>query len=80
MARPFSGDPRGTADATLSIGIGPVFFPSAVTAALAVPGSVTAVVAIGLVGALLAIGRRHGRPTGATLITLYLGVYYAMLA
>lgn len=67
-------------DATLSIGIGPLFFPTAVTAGLAVTGSITAIFAMGLVGAVLAASRTHNRVTGGTLILAYVAVYFVMLS
>ncbi|MCG8469429.1 MAG: hypothetical protein MJB57_14690 [Gemmatimonadetes bacterium] len=67
-------------DATLSIGIGPLLFPTPVTAELAVSGSIAAIVALGLVAAILGLSRHHTRWSGATLIALYVGVYFVLLA
>ncbi len=67
-------------DASLSIGIGPLFFPTAITASLAVTGSITAIAAMGLVGAVLAVGRVHNRTTGGIFVLAYLAVYYVMLS
>lgn len=67
-------------DSTLSIGIGPLLFPTAVTASLAVTGSITAVVVLGLVALIMALASRHNRLTGSALVALYLGVYYVMLS
>jgi cation:H+ antiporter len=67
-------------DSTLSIGIGPLFFPTAVTAGLAVTGSIAAIVGIGIVGAVLALWRKHNRITGGLFLALYVGLYFALLA
>ncbi len=67
-------------DATLSIGIGPLFFPTAVTASLAVAGSITALFAMGLVGVVLAASRVHNRITGSIFVLAYVAVYFVMLS
>jgi cation:H+ antiporter len=67
------GDALGSSmvDASLSIGIGPLFFPAEVTPRLAVAGSVYSLVAVGVVGALLAARRRHDRRSSVVLFALY---------
>ncbi|MDH3248613.1 MAG: hypothetical protein OEQ47_06610, partial [Acidimicrobiia bacterium] len=75
------GDILGSSlvDATLSIGIGPSLFPTAVDAETAVVGGLYTAVAIGMVTVLLSTTRRHGRLTGAALIALYLLSYVVVL-
>jgi cation:H+ antiporter len=74
------GDALGSSliDATLSIGIGPIVAPAAVTARLALIGSVYTFIAVLLVGALLAARRRHDRVSGALLVGLY-GLSYVVI-
>ncbi|MDH5759581.1 MAG: hypothetical protein OEZ65_08320 [Gemmatimonadota bacterium] len=66
-------------DATLSIGIGPLFFPSAVTATLVTRGSLTAIGVMVFVALLAVVARRHTRVTGMALVGLYVGVYFVLL-
>jgi cation:H+ antiporter len=74
------GDAMGSSlvDATLSIGVGPVVQPAPVTPRLAVVGSVYALVAVGIVGGLLAVRRRLDRWSAGVLLGLY-GLSYAVL-
>jgi cation:H+ antiporter len=76
------GDALGSSliDATLSIGIGPIVAPAEVTPRLAVVGSLYALVAVGLVGALLGARRRHDRRSGAVLIGLYALAYVVLIS
>ncbi len=76
------GDAVGSSlvDTTLSIGIGPLLFPVAVTASFAVEASLAAMAAVAIVVALLATRRRHGRITGAVLVLVYLAFYPILLA
>lgn len=76
------GDAMGASfiDATLAMGIGPIFAPVAVTSVLAVFGSLAAAAAVGLVALLLAIRGTHTRSTGLVLIVLYLILYVVLLA
>jgi cation:H+ antiporter len=76
------GDALGSSliDATLSIGIGPIVAPAAVTARLAVIGSVYTFIAVLLVGAFLAARRRHDRVSGALLVGLYALSYVVIIA
>jgi cation:H+ antiporter len=75
------GDALGSSmvDATLSIGAGPIVAPAAVTARLAVVGSLYTLLAVAAVGALLALRRRHDRRSGAVLIGIYLLAYFVLL-
>jgi cation:H+ antiporter len=76
------GDALGSSlvDATLSIGIGPIVAPAAVTARLAVVGALYALIAVAVVGLVLGIRRRHDRRSAAVLIGLYLLAYAVLLA
>jgi cation:H+ antiporter len=76
------GDALGSSliDATLSIGIGPLVAPAAVTAGLAVTAAVYTLGATGVVGALLGGRRRHDRRSMAVLLGLYLLAYAVLLS
>jgi cation:H+ antiporter len=76
------GDALGSSliDATLSIGIGPLVAPAAVTAGLAVTAALYTLGATGVVGALLGGRRRHDRRSMAVLIGLYLLAYAVLLS
>lgn len=67
-------------DATLSIGIGPLLAPTAVTAALAVRGGLAAAVVVAAVTLLLSLRARHTRVTGTVLLLLYAAFYPLMLS
>lgn len=67
-------------DATLSVGIGPLVAPTAVTAALAVRGGIAAAVIVGAVVLLLGTLGRHTRATGLVLLALYAAFYPLLLA
>jgi cation:H+ antiporter len=75
------GDALGSSliDATLSIGIGPLLFPAAVTADLAVTAAVYTLGAIGVVGAILVWRRRHDRRSAVALLALYALSYFVVL-
>lgn len=75
------GDALGSSfvDATLSIGIGPLIAPVAVTTSLVVPGSLAAAGAIGIVALVLAIRGRHDWKSGNAFILLYLAFYFLLL-
>jgi cation:H+ antiporter len=75
------GDILGSSlvDATLSIGIGPSFFPTPIDAEAAVIGGLYTAVAVGMVTVLLSTTRRHGRLTGTALIAIYLLSYVVIL-
>jgi cation:H+ antiporter len=76
------GDALGSSliDSTLSIGVGPIVAPAAVTARLAVLASLYTLGAILVVGALLVARRRHDRRGGAVLIGLYALSYVVLVA
>ncbi len=75
------GDILGSSfvDATLSIGIGPLLFPTPIDAETAVVGGLYTAVAVGFVTMLLSTTRRHNRVTGTALIALYLLGYVVVL-
>jgi len=66
-------------DASLSIGIGPLVSPTAVTASLALRGAVTTMVVVALVGLILSLTHRHNRITGVIFLLFYIGIYVALL-
>jgi cation:H+ antiporter len=76
------GDALGSSlvDATLSIGIGPVVEPAPVTARLAVTATLYTAIAISIVGALLAIRKRHDRFSAPVLIGLYALSYVVVIS
>jgi cation:H+ antiporter len=67
------GDAVGSSlvDSTLSIGAGPIVAPAEVTPGLAVPATVYSLIAVALVGGLLAGRRRHDRLSAVVLMGLY---------
>ncbi len=67
-------------DASLSISAGPLLAPTLVTAALAVKGAILAIAVVLITTAVLALRQRHDRWSGALLLLLYGGVYYALIA
>lgn len=67
-------------DATLSIAAGPLIAPTAVTTALAVRGSIIAMVVMALATAVVGLRRRHDRWSGVFLLLLYGAVYIAFFA
>ena len=75
------GDALGSSliDATLSIGIGPIVAPAEVTPRLAVVGSLYTLAAVGTVGMLLALRRRHDRVSGVVLVSLYALAYVVLI-
>lgn len=76
------GDALGSSmiDATLSIGIGPIVAPAEVTPRLAVVGSLYALAAVGIVGLLLGLRRRHDGRSGIVLMSLYLFAYVVLIS
>jgi cation:H+ antiporter len=74
------GDALGSSliDATLSIGAGPLVAPAAVTARLAVVGSLYALVAVAVVGTILSVRRLHDRRSAAACLVLYLLAYFVV--
>lgn len=75
------GDALGSSflDSTLSIGIGPLIAPVAVTASFAVKGSLVAAAAIGMVALVLSLRGRHDWRSGTAFILMYLGFYVVLL-
>lgn len=67
-------------DGTLSIGIGPLFFPVAVTGALAMRGAMTAIGAVTIAALLLLTWQRIDRRIGVALLVTYLLMYASFLA
>lgn len=76
------GDVFGSSliDATLSIGIGPLIAPTAVTPGLAVRGGLGALAVAAIVTVVLGVRRRHSRLTGVLLLGLYVGLYVVVLS
>jgi cation:H+ antiporter len=74
------GDALGSSlvDSTLSIGAGPAVAPADVTTRLAVVGTLYTLAAVAIVGAILALRRRHDRLSAFMLIALY-ALSYAVL-
>ena len=66
-------------DASLSVAIGPLIAPTAITASLAVRGSIVALVAISAATVLLAFTRRVDWRIGSILLMIYAGFYVALL-
>jgi cation:H+ antiporter len=71
------GDVLGSCfvDASLSLGIGPLLFPVAVSAAYALKGSAVAAAAMLLIAGLLGLRRRHDLGSGLVLMAAYLLAY-----
>lgn len=76
------GDVFGSSmvDATLSIGIGPLIAPTAVTAELAVRGSLVAAGVIGLATLIVVGRRRHTWASGIALLVVYALTYPILLS
>jgi cation:H+ antiporter len=75
------GDALGSSlvDSTLSIGVGPLVAPADVTTRLALVGTVYTLVAVGGVGLILGLRRRHDRLSATVLMSLYLLSYGILL-
>lgn len=75
------GDAFGSSlsDSSLTIGVGGLTEPAAVTARTAVIGSVYSILAIGVVAALLVARRRHDRLSGAVFVGLYAFAFVVLL-
>lgn len=75
------GDAFGSSlvDATVSLGIGPLFFPIVVDASRAVPGGLYAAVAVALVTLLLGWRTIHDRRSGVAALLLYAAAYFVVL-
>jgi cation:H+ antiporter len=76
------GDALGSSliDATLSIGVGPIVAPAAVTARLAVTAAVYTLAAVAVVGLVLIARRRHDRVSAALLMALYSLSYVVLIS
>ena len=76
------GDAVGSSlvDATLSIGAGPLVAPADVTPRLALSGTFYTLAAVAVVGALLAVRRRHDRYSAPVLIAIYAISYVVLLS
>lgn len=76
------GDAMGASfiDSTLAIGIGPLLAPIAVTAELAIPGSLAAAGAVGIVALVLAFRGTHDWKTGVPFLLLYVAFYVLLLS
>lgn len=76
------GDVFGSSlvDATLSIGIGPLVMPTAVTAGLALRGGLGALTAVAIVTLILSLRSRHTKVTGLLLLILYGALYVLLLS
>jgi cation:H+ antiporter len=75
------GDAFGSSlvDATLTIGVGGLVKPADISTGLAVTGAVYSMVAVGVVGAMLAIRRRHDRVSGGVFVGLYFAAYAVLI-
>lgn len=71
------GDAIGSSfvDSTLSLGIGPLVAPITVTASVAVVGSLTAAVAVGLAVLTLTLRKEHTWASGVVLIAIFVLAY-----
>jgi cation:H+ antiporter len=67
-------------DSSLSVGIGPLIAPTAVTAALAVRGAIVAIAVMFLASVVLWVRQKHDRWSGAFLLALYAAVYVMLIA
>ena len=65
-------------DSTLSIGIGQVFFPQAVTAELAVPTVLYTLIVSIIVIIVIAVRQKMDKKAGVFFILLYLGAYFLL--
>jgi cation:H+ antiporter len=75
------GDVLGSCmvDATLSIGIGPLFSPGPISAGLAVRGTAVTAIAVLLATGLLAYRGRHDRRSAVLLLAVYGATYYLLV-
>ena len=75
------GDVLGAslADSSLSIGIGPLIAPTAITANLAVTSALGGAVALLIIAAMMSRFERHNRWTGLALLGLYAAFYPLLL-
>lgn len=75
------GDAFGSslADSSLTVGVGGLTAPAAVTARLAVIGAVYSLLSVAVVAVLLAVRRRHDRWSGFVFVGLYLLSYLVLI-
>jgi cation:H+ antiporter len=75
------GDAFGSSlvDATLTVGVGGLVAPAEVTSGLAITGAVYSLLAVAVVGGLLALRRRHDRRSGLVFIALYAFAYLVLI-
>lgn len=75
------GDAFGSSlvDATLTVGVGGLVRPADISTGLAVTGALYSMAAVGVVGAMLAIRRRHDRTSGAVFVGLYFAAYAVLI-
>ncbi len=75
------GDVLGSSfvDATLSISIGPLLFPTAIDGRLALTGAVVAAGSAVVVGLLIGRGGEHTRPMGGVLLVVYAAIWAILL-
>jgi cation:H+ antiporter len=66
-------------DSTLSVAIGPLIAPTAITASLALRGGIVVAVAVALSTLVLASSGRHNVKTGLALLLLYAATYPALV-
>jgi cation:H+ antiporter len=76
------GDALGSSliDSTLSIGVGPVVAPAAVTSDLGVTAALYTLAAVAIVGIVLVARRRHDRVSAVVLMGLYALSYAVLIA
>lgn len=67
-------------DSTLSISVGPLVAPTAITASLAVRGALIGATMVGAVVVLLSLTRQHSRWTGAGCLGLWILAYVLLVA
>lgn len=75
------GDAFGSSlsDSSLTIGVGALTAPAAVTARTAVIASVYSILAVGVVATLLTVRRRHDRLSGIVFVALYALAFVVLL-
>jgi Ca2+/Na+ antiporter len=75
------GDAFGSSlvDATLTVGVGGLVAPAEITSGLAITGAVYSLLAVAVVGGLLAVRRRHDRRSGLVFIALYAFAYLVLI-
>lgn len=76
------GDVFGSSfvDSTLSMAVGPLLAPTAITASLAVRGALIGAGMVGAVALLLTVSRHHNRVTGLACMALWLLAYVLLIS